>query len=230
MRRQYLAAGLLPAERVATLVGGADADAYAPGPASPDVRASLGAGADTPLVGLVGGLRVMKGHGVVVEAAARLAARGIRPHFAFVGQGSMAGEIRRAIGRHGLERQFTLAGFVSDLPVVMPALDVALYVPLESEGMSRVIFEYLVAGRAVVASRVGVIPEILEDGEHALLVPGGDVEALAAALARLVGDPSLRARLADAGRRLARERFSGARLAEILEAHYLRLVSRGARG
>jgi glycosyltransferase involved in cell wall biosynthesis len=96
--------------------------------------------------------------------------------------------------------------------------------------MSRVIFEYLVAGRAVVASRVGVIPEILEDGEHALLVPGGDVEALAAALARLVGDPSLRARLADAGRRLALERFSGARLAEILEAHYLRLVSRGARG
>ena len=53
------------------------------------------------------------------------------------------------------------------------AFDVALYVPLESDGMSRVLFEYLAAGRAVIASRVGVVPEVLTDGENALLVPGG---------------------------------------------------------
>ena len=169
----------------------------------------------------------MKGHGLVVEAAARLAARRIRPHVAFVGQGSQEAEIRGAIARHGLEAQFTLTGFVADPSTVMPALDVALYVPVESDGMSRVVFEYLAAGRALVASRVGVVPEILEDGEHALLVPAGDAAALTDALGRLLGDPALRARLGAAGRRLVLERYSGARLAEALEGHYARLT--GAR-
>src|SRR5439155_8708373 len=108
-------------------------------------------------------------------------------------------------------------------------LDVALYVALESDGMSRVVFEYLAGARALVASRVGVDPEVLEDGEHALLGPAGDADALADRIARLLLDRPLRARLEEAGRRLVLERFSGARLAEALEAHYTR-ISRDARG
>jgi glycosyltransferase involved in cell wall biosynthesis len=233
IRRQYIAAGLLAPEHVVTLPGGADADAYTPGPTSPPVRAALGAADGTALVGLVGGLRVMKGHRVVVEAAVRLAAQGLRPHFVFVGAGSTETEVRRVIARHGLDGQFTLAGFVPDLPVALPALDIALYVPVESDGMSRVVFEYLAAGCALIASRVGVVPEILEDGEHALLVPAGDADGLASGLARLLLDRRLRARLGEAGRRLVLERFSGARLAATLEALYGGLaggagISRGA--
>jgi glycosyltransferase involved in cell wall biosynthesis len=226
IRRQYIAAGLIDPARVVTLPGGADAEAYVPAPPSADVRRLLGAAAGAPLVGMVAGLRVMKGHRLVVEAAARLAARGIRPHFAFVGAGSQEAAIREAIARHGLGAQFNLAGFVPELPAVMSALDVALYVPLESDGMSRVVFEYLAAGRALVASRVGVVAEILEDDAQALLVPAGDAEALAATLTRLLGDPALRARLGEAGRRLVLERYSGARLAAALEAHYSRLAPR----
>jgi glycosyltransferase involved in cell wall biosynthesis len=226
IRRQYLAAGLVDPARVVTLPGGADAEAYAPTPPSPAVRGRLGAADGTPLVGMVAGLRVMKGHRVVVEAAGRLAARGIRPHFAFVGAGRREADVREAIAQRGVDAQFTLAGFLPDLPTVMSALDVALYVPLESDGMSRVVFEYLAAGRALIASRVGVVAEILEDGTHALLVPAGDAEALADAVARLLRDPGLRARLSEAGRRLVLERYSGARLAGALEAHYHRLASR----
>jgi glycosyltransferase involved in cell wall biosynthesis len=235
IRRQYLAAGLLPAARVVTLPGGADVEAYRPDVPAVDVRTRLGAldGAapgvppghvPVPLIGMVSGLRVMKGHRLVIEAAADLASRGIRPHFAFVGQGSQESSVRDAIARQELQGQFTLAGFVDDPPDVMGAFDVALYVPLESEGMSRVVFEYLAAGRALIASRVGVVPEILTDGEHALLVPAGDAGALAAAIERLLGDPPLRARLAEAGRRLVLERYSGTRLAASLEAHYAALA------
>src|SRR5204862_100275 len=81
-----------------------------------------------------------------------------------------------------------------DLPAVMAALDIGLYVPLESDGMSRVLFEYLAAGRPLIASRTGVVPEVLPDGEHAVLVPAGDAGALAEAIARLVGDGSRRRR------------------------------------
>ncbi len=225
IRGQYVAAGLVPPERVVALPGGADAEAYAPRPPDQAVRRRLGAAPGEVLVGMVGGLRVMKGHLLVIEAAARLAERGLTPRFVFVGRGPMQARIGEALGRSGLGDRVRLAGFAEDLPAVMAALDVALYVPVESEGMSRVVFEYLAAGRPLVASRVGVVPEVLADGEHALLVPAGDAGALAAALARLVGDPALRARLGEAGRRLVVERYSGARLAAALEARYARLAA-----
>ncbi|HMH48638.1 MAG TPA: glycosyltransferase family 4 protein [Candidatus Acidoferrum sp.] len=224
IRRQYLAAGLVEAERVVTLAGGADAETYRPQAPAPEARARLGAVDGAPLVGLVSGLRVMKGHRLVVDAVAELAARGIRGHFAFVGQGSQERLLREAIARRGLTERFTLAGHVDDLPDVMSALDVALYVPVESEGMSRVVFEYLAAGRALIATRVGIVPEILTDGEHALLVPAGDAGALAAAIERALSDPALRARLGAAGRRLVLERYSGARVAAALERHYADLA------
>jgi glycosyltransferase involved in cell wall biosynthesis len=225
MRRQYLATGLLPAHKVITLSGGADAEAYAPRPAEPAVRQSLGGRDGEPLVGLVSGLRVMKGHEVVVDAIARLTARGAAPRVAFVGRGGHETAIRTAIRRAEVENAVTIAGWAPDLPAVMAAIDVALYPPLESDGMSRVLFEYLAAGRPVIAARTGVVPEVLVDGEHALLVPAGDAGALADALARLLGDAALRARLGAAGRELVRARYSGARLAEALEKQYARLVA-----
>jgi len=68
----------------------------------------------------------------------------------------------------------------------------------------------------------------LRDGEHALLVPAGDAPALAGAIARLIADPVLCARLAASGRRLVEERYSGERVAAALEAHYERLAQSGA--
>ena len=224
IRRQYVAAGLVPEARIVTMAGGADAEAFRPRPADPAVRAQLGAANGAPLVGMVAGLRVMKGHAVVVDAVARLATRGVAPRIAFVGQGSWEETIRDLVQRRGLGERVMLTGFAPDLPAAMAALDVALYVPLESEGMSRVVFEYLAAGRALIAARTGVTPEVLHDGDDALLVPAGEAEPLGDAIARLVGDPDLRARLGAAGRRLVETEYSGARIAERLEAHYVRLL------
>jgi len=228
IRGQYVASGLVDPDRVAALPGGADTERYRPLPRDPEVYARLGGRPDRPLVGMIAGLRVMKGHEVVIEAAARLGARGVRPHFVFVGRGPMERAVRDAIDRAGLGGQFTIGGFVDDLPATLAALDVALYVPLDSDGMSRVIFEYLAAGRPLIASRVGVVPEVLTDGEHAALVPAGDAEALAATLERLVRDPAASARLGEAGRRLVAQRYSGARVAAALESRYASLVAAGA--
>jgi glycosyltransferase involved in cell wall biosynthesis len=224
IRGQCLASGLLSPERVVTLAGGADVDAYRPSPAQASVRRALGAEDDRPLVGMVAGLRVMKGHRVVIEALARLATGGVRPRVVFVGRGAHEPALRAAIAEAGLERQVTFAGFVPDVPAAMAAIDLGLYVPLESDGMSRVVFEYLAAGRPLIAARVGVVAEVLDD-THAALVPAGDPVALAAALDALLADPARRARLGEAGRRLVVERYSGARLAAALEAHYARLAA-----
>jgi len=76
----------------------------------------------------------------------------------------------------------------------------------------------------VVATRVGVVPEVLEDDATALLVAAGEAVPLAAAIERLLRDAALRRRLGAAGAHLVRERFSGARLAERLAALYLSLT------
>lgn len=220
IRRQYVASELLPDTRVVTLYGAVDANLFAARAADPAVRARLGGVDDRPLLGLVAGLRVMKGHAIVVDALARLRARGDGPHAAFVGQGRWGDRIRALVTAAGLEAHVTLTGFAADAAAIMSAIDVALYAPLESEGMSRVVFEYLAAGRALIAARTGVVPEILRDGEHALLVPAGDPGALADAITRLVDDPDLRARLGAAGRELVATRYSGARVAERLESLY----------
>jgi glycosyltransferase involved in cell wall biosynthesis len=232
IRRQLVASGLAPEDRVVALPGGVDTERYRPD-APPvhglDGRSLLKVSPGVPLIGLIGGFRVMKGHEIVIEAAARLAATGLSFHLAFVGQGPFAERARGLVEAAGLVDRVSLVGFVDDLPMVMAALDVALYVPLESDGMSRVLWEYLASAVPVVATRVGVVPEVLEDDATALLVAAGEAVPLAAAIERLLRDAALRRRLGAAGAHLVRERFSGARLAERLTALYLSLAVDSAR-
>jgi len=227
IRRQLLASGLGVDDRVVALPGGVDIERYRPA-ARPahglDPRAVVKVPPDVPLVGLVGGFRVMKGHETVVAAAARLAAAGHRFHLVFVGQGPFSQRVRGLVETAGLADRVSFVGFFDDLPAMMAALDVGLYAALESDGMSRVLWEYLAAAVPVVATRVGVVPEVLEDGATALLVPAGEPAPLAAAIERLLRDTALRKRLGEAGADLVRERFSGARLAERLTALYLSLA------
>jgi glycosyltransferase involved in cell wall biosynthesis len=233
IRSQLVASGLVPADRVVSMPGGVDAERFRPGAVSArdgGLRSRLGLAPELPLVGLVSGFRVMKGHAVVIEAAARLARAGRRFHLLLIGQGPFVEPVRAQVAAAGLGGQVSILGFVDDLPATMAALDVALYAALESDGMSRVLFEYLASGVPVVASRVGVVVEVLRDGETALLVPAGEPEPLAAAVARLLEDPALRRRLGAAGADVVRADLSGARLAERLTALYLALADEAAQG
>ena len=84
----------------------------------------------------------------------------------------------------------------------------ALVLPSYDEGLPLVILEALSLGVPVVTTPVGAIPEVLDDGDTALLVPPGDVDALAGALARLAGDAALAARLSERGRALYEREFT----------------------
>ena len=227
IRRQLVAGGLAAEDRVVTMPGGVDVDRFradALPTRDKGIRATLGLPHDVPIIGLVSGFRVMKGQQIVVEAAARLAAGGLRFQLVLIGQGPFAARVRAQIEAAGLGDRVSVLGFVDDLPATMAALDVALYSALESDGMSRVLFEYLASGVPVVASRVGVVPEILEDGRTALLVPAGEPGPLAEAVARLIADPSRRREIGSVGAALVHARYSGARLAERLTALYLSLA------
>jgi glycosyltransferase involved in cell wall biosynthesis len=208
-----------------TLPGGADGERFRPAGDGP-LRRELGVPESVPLVGLLSGFRVMKGHATVVDAAESLAGSGRVFHLVFVGSGPIEAIVRERVSRAGLTDRVSFLGFVDDPARLVRSLDIALYPPLESDGMSRVLFECMASGRAVIASRVGAAAEVLSDGETALLVPGGDAPELARALERLLGDAALRRGLGQRAAALAHERYTSARVAERLVAHYQRLTAR----
>jgi len=105
IRRQLVAGGLGVENRVVTMPGGVDVDRFRPDPEPPrdhGIRATLGLPRDVPIIGLVSGFRVMKGHQTVVEAAARLAAGGRRFHLLLIGQGPFAPKVRAQVEAAGL--------------------------------------------------------------------------------------------------------------------------------
>ncbi len=174
-----------------------------PAPAADQIaaaRASL-AGAGSPAVFAAGRLAEQKGFTVLLDAAARWQASGPVPVLAIAGEGPLAGALDAQARAAGVPVRFL--GRRADVPALMMAADVVV-VPSLWDGQPLVVQEALRAGRPVVASRVGGIPDLTgEDG--ALLVPPGDAAALAGAVLTVLDDPGVAARLSDAATERARK-------------------------
>jgi glycosyltransferase involved in cell wall biosynthesis len=193
-------------------------------PARPDIaaaRASLG-DAGRPVVFAAGRLAAQKGFTVLLDAAARWQHRDPVPLVAIAGEGPLAGALRTRARAAGLDAAFL--GQRGDVLALLAAADVVV-VPSEWEGQPLVVQEALRAGRPIVASRVGGIPDLTGD-DGALLIPPGDPAELAAAVLAVLDDPGLAARLAAAARsRAAALPTPSAAVASALDS-YRRLTAR----
>jgi glycosyltransferase involved in cell wall biosynthesis len=190
-------------------------------------RAAFGIPADAFVVGVVARLEPEKGHRHLLQAWP-MVARG-RPDawLLLAGEGSEADALRAQAGAMpaGIGNRIVLVGRQTDVAAVTAALDVAV-MPSLREAQGIAILEALAARRAVVASRVGGIPETIRHGVHGLLVPPGDPPALVRAILRLAGDPRLRARLGAAGACRVDEAFSVTAAVRRIETIYLEELSR----
>lgn len=181
--------------RVRVLPNGVDPDRFAP--AAPPPRPFT--------VGFVGTLKPWHGTETLVDAFALLHERDPSVRLLLVGDGPERPRIEERLGARGVAGSAELTGAVdpSGVPALLAAMDVAVapYPDLQPFYFSPLkLYEYMAAGRAVVASRVGQIADVIQDGESGLLVAPGDPRALAGALARLHADADLRARLGRAAR------------------------------
>ena len=185
------------------------------------VRQELGVAEDEVLVVAVGNLYEVKGHRVLLESLARLAPPGaVLPcHVAIAGQGHLESEIRAIVDARGWRDHVRLLGVRDDIPDILAAADVYA-MPSLSEGLPLALIEAMMAGTAIVASRVGGIPEAVLDGTHALLVPPGDPAELGEALGRLIGDRDLRARLGAAAAQRANLRYNVTAMTDAYESLY----------
>lgn len=213
--------------RVVRIYNGVDLTA-APGSGA-RVRRELGVGADELLVGTVSALREIKGHDVAIEAIAMLCERYPRLRLVIVGQGPHAAELERLAAPLGDRVLFT--GHRTDVMSVLDALDVCVH-PSRMEAFPTTLIEALAASTPVLASRVGGIPEIVDDGRTGVLVPAPvGAAALARALAGLLDDPARRRVLAAAGRSEYEQRFTAEPWVEQTRAVYdeVRAESRARR-
>lgn len=204
-REAYLAQSWRMGERVVTIHNGIDVD-IAPG-AGAEVRAELGIDPGYRVIGMVSALRPEKGHEVALAAIGMLRERGMRDaRLVIVGDGPLLGELERAAAK--ADGAVVLTGRRMDVPRVLDAFDVCVH-PSHLDAFPTTLIEALAASVPIVATRVGGIPEIVQDGRTGVLLPAPPQAAdLADALERLLADPAGAAELAAAGRAEYLARFT----------------------
>jgi glycosyltransferase involved in cell wall biosynthesis/O-antigen/teichoic acid export membrane protein len=179
------------------------------------VSASAAAPGTGPrLVVIVANLIAYKGHAVAFEAftRARAALPGVRARLLLAGTGPEEEALRALARAQGIDAEVEFLGAVSDVPALLARCSFSV-LPSLTEGMPNAVLESLAQGRAVVASAVGGVPEILERG-GGILVPPGDAGSLADAMRALLADPALAARLGAEGRGLVHDWFGIDRMVE----------------
>jgi len=173
-----------------------------------------------------------KGQDILLEAVAALA--GMRPrasltptHVWLAGEGILRGALEAQARRLGIADRIHFLGHRRDVFALMRCADVVV-LPSRFEGHPLALLEAMALGKAVAASAVGGVPETLRDGETGLLVPRGNVQALARALERLQSDSALRVRLGSEAAREARARYNVRSTVAALEGVYRRCLALGS--
>jgi len=143
-----------------------------------------------PRLVCVGRLCKEKGQLLLVEAAHRLARKGIEFEVVLAGDGEMRGELENLIARHGLGKQVRITGWISSARVREEILAArGLVLPSFDEGLPVVVMEAMALRRPVLTTYVGGIPELVRAGEHGWLFPAGDIDELASAVEDLISRP-----------------------------------------
>ncbi len=174
---------------------------------------------DGPRLAVVGRLIPIKGHETLLEAfaAARERVSGLTLEIA--GDGTLEADLRATAARLGLDDAVSFLGRVAPATPVLERAQIVV-VPSLGEGFGMVALEAMERGRPVIASAVGGLPEIVDDGRTGLLVPAGDSAALGEAIADLAADRVRAAVLGAAGRTRALEEFSQERCTDRIEELY----------
>jgi glycosyltransferase involved in cell wall biosynthesis len=182
-------------------------------------RKELGLPPEGPIVGTVGRLVPIKGQVWLLKAAPLVLAEFPQACFVIIGDGPLLGELKELTAKLGIGLRVMFLGAREDVSECLAALDLFV-LPSLNEGMGRVLLEAMAEGCPVVATRVGGIPDIVNDGTTGLLVPPRDDRALAEAILILLRDRSRRAAYGEASRRHVDGRFDVETMVRDIERLY----------
>jgi glycosyltransferase involved in cell wall biosynthesis len=172
--------------------------------ASTDIRAELALPPETPIVGTAAILRAEKALDVLIAAQVEVIRRIPAAHLVIAGDGAREAELRARADELGIADRVHLIGLRSDVDALLRAFDVGA-MSSDWEGMPLFVFECMAAGTPLVATDVGGLPEVVEQGRTGILVPRRDPTALGRAIAGLLADPERGRELAAAAAQRSEE-------------------------
>ncbi len=220
----FLEVGIKP-DKLVHVPNCIDLDIFSSSLSGERVRKEFSNGQDVKLIVSVGRLIPKKGHHCVVRAAEMVIREYPSARFLIVGHSKRAKdsyerELSDEISRLGLDKQVLLTGMRDDVPEIMAGADVAILAATSEttpESFGLVLLEAMAMGTPVVASRLGGIPEVVEDGKNGFLVPPRDSKALAKAILSLLRDDKSASEAGRYGQSIVRDRFDAADYSKKIE-------------
>ena len=194
----------VPQNKLETIANGVPLDLFRS--ARPIDRADLGCDHDDVLIGCVARLSPEKGQAILLHALQLMRAKYPRARVLLIGEGEERARLHRLADQLGLDGAVRFLGMRCDVPALMAACDLVA-LPSLQEGSPIALVEALAAGKPVVATETGAIPELIQHGQTGLLVPPGNPRVLSAALGYLIDDHEMRRKLGGQGARMVEQHF-----------------------
>ena len=211
---------------VPLIPNGIPVDQYATPTVSPaEWRRANGFAADAVLFASVGRLSHQKNPCLLIKAFAQGPAADSRTQLLVVGEGPLYGRLQEQVNSLGLRGRVRFLGSRSDIPNILAASDVFV-LSSDWEGNPLAIMEAMAAGKSVIATRVGGVPELVTHGKTGILVTPGSVSEFASAMQLLLCDPGQRAQLGRAAALHARDHFDVHMMANAYEKLYEALLEK----
>jgi glycosyltransferase involved in cell wall biosynthesis len=223
IRHVLLADHVLP-ERTVTVHEGIDVERVVAAPPV-DVHEAFWLPHHAPVVGNVAALVPHKGQFHLIEAARLVVRQMPDVRFVILGEGELREMLERQVREHHLEKHVFLPGFRTDVLGCMKSFDMFVMSSV-TEGLGTALLDALACGKAIVATKTGGIPEVVEDGVTGRLVAPRDHAAMAQAILALLADDNLRRRMGEAGLARVRARFTVERMVAETAAVYARVAGR----
>jgi glycosyltransferase involved in cell wall biosynthesis len=204
--RRMLVADGVPEAQTVTVHEGIDVDHVAAAPPV-NVHEAFFLPHGAPVVGNVAALVPHKGQRYLIDAALLVVQQVPDARFVILGEGELREHLEKYVRDHRLEKHVLLPGFRTDVLGCLKSFDLFVMSSV-TEGLGTSLLDAMAAGRPIVATTAGGIPEIVADGVNGLLVPPRDAHALADAIVRALKDADLRRRLGEAGFARVNQRFT----------------------
>lgn len=184
-------------------------------------------GDDDFVMAIMARLEVYKGHLLLVEAAADLAAEGRKFKLIIAGTGTFEAELKQQVAEKGLQDYIIFLGFTKEVPLILSAIDVQMNASYGTEASSIALLEGLSMGVPVIASDYGGNPYSIDDGEDGLLFKSRNARDLAAKIRLMMDDSAFRGRLGRQAKEIYLRRFTGEIYARNVEAVYKKVLEGG---
>jgi glycosyltransferase involved in cell wall biosynthesis len=221
-RNDYIKSSVSRPDRIVNIHSGVEIDHYMSVRVNiEEKKKSLGISSRGLVVGTVGWLLPIKGPMHLLNAMESVWQDYPEATLVFVGKGDLEAELRAKALQMGVSGRVKFLGWRDDIPEIMKILDVFV-LPSLNEGMGRVLVEAMAAGRPVVASRVGGIPDLVKHGENGFLVEPGDENGVSAAIKKLLADKIMRDQMGEKGRIMA-QAFSLENMVDKIDSLYASL-------